>query len=265
MGVHTVLCDTVYISVLLWSAIVFVCVGIWITVLCFAVACCCVCVWECSGVWHHGGCSQGGLWHWEEKGESYVVACSCVIVQWACIVVTGILCEWSFVFVQTVSLDGTLFQKSGVISGGASDLRAKAKRWDDKVYIRVCMYVRIMTLWCSNWIPWGVSETALRMSWVWWWRRGTRSKTSPPCSPTLLVWRTRYDMPRGTSKCRQVSRRVCEILKELVGWLSVLWAHHSDHVHPPSTCTCVVCIYCSPSILGLTLLNEQATCIVLHP
>ena len=31
-------------------------------------------------------------------------------------------------------MDGTLFQKSGVISGGASDLRAKAKRWDEKVW-----------------------------------------------------------------------------------------------------------------------------------
>ena len=33
---------------------------------------------------------------------------------------------------QAVSLDGTLFQKSGVISGGASDLKAKARRWDEK-------------------------------------------------------------------------------------------------------------------------------------
>jgi hypothetical protein len=31
-----------------------------------------------------------------------------------------------------VALDGTLFQKSGVISGGASDLKAKARRWDEK-------------------------------------------------------------------------------------------------------------------------------------
>jgi len=36
---------------------------------------------------------------------------------------------------QAVALDGTLFQKSGVISGGASDLKKKAKRWDDKVLI----------------------------------------------------------------------------------------------------------------------------------
>lgn len=34
---------------------------------------------------------------------------------------------------QSVSLDGTLFQKSGVISGGASDLKAKARRWDEKM------------------------------------------------------------------------------------------------------------------------------------
>lgn len=33
---------------------------------------------------------------------------------------------------KTVSLDGILFQKSGVISGGVSDLKAKARRWDEK-------------------------------------------------------------------------------------------------------------------------------------
>lgn len=37
-----------------------------------------------------------------------------------------------FSYDQTVALDGTLFQKSGVISGGASDLKAKARRWDEK-------------------------------------------------------------------------------------------------------------------------------------
>uniref|UniRef100_A0A803SRM9 Structural maintenance of chromosomes protein n=1 Tax=Anolis carolinensis TaxID=28377 RepID=A0A803SRM9_ANOCA len=35
-------------------------------------------------------------------------------------------------YLETVALDGTLFQKSGVISGGASDLKAKARRWDEK-------------------------------------------------------------------------------------------------------------------------------------
>lgn len=34
---------------------------------------------------------------------------------------------------KSVALDGTLFQKSGVISGGASDLKAKARRWDEKM------------------------------------------------------------------------------------------------------------------------------------
>lgn len=34
---------------------------------------------------------------------------------------------------KSVSLDGTLFQKSGVISGGASDLKMKARRWDEKM------------------------------------------------------------------------------------------------------------------------------------
>ncbi|XP_065528914.1 structural maintenance of chromosomes protein 1B isoform X5 [Lathamus discolor] len=33
---------------------------------------------------------------------------------------------------KTVALDGTLFLKSGVISGGTSDLRFKARCWDDK-------------------------------------------------------------------------------------------------------------------------------------
>ncbi|XP_063784967.1 structural maintenance of chromosomes protein 1B isoform X1 [Pseudophryne corroboree] len=33
---------------------------------------------------------------------------------------------------KVVALDGTLFLKSGVISGGSSDLRFKAKRWDEK-------------------------------------------------------------------------------------------------------------------------------------
>lgn len=33
---------------------------------------------------------------------------------------------------KAVSLDGTLYNKSGTISGGASDLKAKAKRWDEK-------------------------------------------------------------------------------------------------------------------------------------
>ncbi|XP_061750436.1 structural maintenance of chromosomes protein 1B [Nerophis ophidion] len=33
---------------------------------------------------------------------------------------------------KTVSLDGTLFARSGVISGGSSDLKAKARCWDEK-------------------------------------------------------------------------------------------------------------------------------------
>ncbi|NXF85328.1 SMC1B protein, partial [Eubucco bourcierii] len=33
---------------------------------------------------------------------------------------------------KTVALDGTLFSKSGVISGGSSDLRSKARIWDEK-------------------------------------------------------------------------------------------------------------------------------------
>lgn len=33
---------------------------------------------------------------------------------------------------KVVSFDGTLFQKSGLISGGSSELKQKAKRWDEK-------------------------------------------------------------------------------------------------------------------------------------
>lgn len=47
----------------------------------------------------------------------------------------NVVCHLTYSFslcVQTVALDGTLFQKSGVISGGASDLKAKARRWDEK-------------------------------------------------------------------------------------------------------------------------------------
>uniref|UniRef100_A0A3B4WWT7 Structural maintenance of chromosomes protein n=1 Tax=Seriola lalandi dorsalis TaxID=1841481 RepID=A0A3B4WWT7_SERLL len=38
---------------------------------------------------------------------------------------------------KTVSLDGTLFAKSGVISGGSSDLRNKARCWDEKDMTRL--------------------------------------------------------------------------------------------------------------------------------
>lgn len=33
---------------------------------------------------------------------------------------------------QTVALDGTLFLKSGIISGGSSYLKLKAKYWEEK-------------------------------------------------------------------------------------------------------------------------------------
>ena len=42
-----------------------------------------------------------------------------------------------FVFIiknclQALALDGTFYQKSGIISGGSHDLARKAKRWDEK-------------------------------------------------------------------------------------------------------------------------------------
>ncbi|XP_037624678.1 structural maintenance of chromosomes protein 1B [Sebastes umbrosus] len=39
--------------------------------------------------------------------------------------------------IKTVSLDGTLFTKAGVISGGSSDLRTKARCWDEKDMMRL--------------------------------------------------------------------------------------------------------------------------------
>lgn len=35
-------------------------------------------------------------------------------------------------FLQCVALDGTFYQKAGIISGGSLDLAKKAKRWDEK-------------------------------------------------------------------------------------------------------------------------------------
>uniref|UniRef100_A0A667Y169 Structural maintenance of chromosomes protein n=1 Tax=Myripristis murdjan TaxID=586833 RepID=A0A667Y169_9TELE len=39
--------------------------------------------------------------------------------------------------IKTVALDGSLFTKSGVISGGSRDLRTKARRWDQKDMTRL--------------------------------------------------------------------------------------------------------------------------------
>ncbi|TMS05701.1 structural maintenance of chromosomes protein 1B isoform X2 [Larimichthys crocea] len=39
--------------------------------------------------------------------------------------------------IKTVSLDGTMFAKSGVISGGSSDLRGKAHCWDEKAMTKL--------------------------------------------------------------------------------------------------------------------------------
>ena len=50
-------------------------------------------------------------------------------------------------FSQAVSLDGTLFQKSGIISGGASDIRAKAKRWDEKVSVQWSNIIEMLLAW----------------------------------------------------------------------------------------------------------------------
>ncbi|XP_062276792.1 structural maintenance of chromosomes protein 1B [Scomber scombrus] len=39
--------------------------------------------------------------------------------------------------IKTVALDGTLFAKSGIISGGSSDLRTKARCWDEKAVAKL--------------------------------------------------------------------------------------------------------------------------------
>lgn len=36
------------------------------------------------------------------------------------------------ILLQCVALDGTFYQKAGIISGGSLDLAKKAKRWDEK-------------------------------------------------------------------------------------------------------------------------------------
>lgn len=55
------------------------------------------------------------------------------LMKWQMCTLSVLLSNFSLsACVQTVALDGTLFQKSGVISGGASDLKAKARRWDEK-------------------------------------------------------------------------------------------------------------------------------------
>jgi len=40
--------------------------------------------------------------------------------------------NWLILRYDAVALDGTFYQKSGIISGGSVDLARKAKRWDDK-------------------------------------------------------------------------------------------------------------------------------------
>ena len=56
---------------------------------------------------------------------------------------------------QAVSLDGTLFDKSGIISGGMSDLRMKAKRWDDISMEKLKEKKELLTeelkvMWCDD-------------------------------------------------------------------------------------------------------------------
>ncbi|XP_070559327.1 structural maintenance of chromosomes protein 1A-like [Ptychodera flava] len=46
---------------------------------------------------------------------------------------------------KAVALDGTMFQKSGIISGGASDLKAKARRWDEKSLNKLKMQKNALT------------------------------------------------------------------------------------------------------------------------
>ena len=52
---------------------------------------------------------------------------------------------------DAVALDGTFYQKSGIISGGSMDLARKAKRWDDK-QVTFSMFYPIwsMLLYCVD-------------------------------------------------------------------------------------------------------------------
>lgn len=38
---------------------------------------------------------------------------------------------------QAVSLDGTLYKKSGIISGGVTDLVRKSRQWDEKQIVQL--------------------------------------------------------------------------------------------------------------------------------
>ncbi|CAG2067555.1 unnamed protein product [Timema podura] len=44
----------------------------------------------------------------------------------------ALVCETPEDAMKAVALDGTFYQKSGIISGGSLDLARKAKRWDEK-------------------------------------------------------------------------------------------------------------------------------------
>ena len=69
----------------------------------------------------------------ERNKVSLTVSHGCLsqdVSGWTCL--PFLAADVLFSFPQTVALDGTLFAKSGVISGGSSDLRSKARCWDEK-------------------------------------------------------------------------------------------------------------------------------------
>lgn len=98
-----------------------------------------VCLRQCPSLWECRGCTKDRFW-WTIQTQGTWLHYFTKI--WYCQHLHA-SDDWLVKFypffhpisplcVQTVALDGTLFQKSGVISGGASDLKAKARRWDEK-------------------------------------------------------------------------------------------------------------------------------------
>lgn len=49
---------------------------------------------------------------------------------------------------KAVALDGTLFERSGIISGGGQELRQRAKKWDENT-IRFIFWIFFFQMWIS--------------------------------------------------------------------------------------------------------------------
>lgn len=53
---------------------------------------------------------------------------------------------------KAIALDGTLFQRSGLISGGGQELRARARKWDENA-IRSVLFLIAKHNQAHNFLP----------------------------------------------------------------------------------------------------------------